>query len=168
MPVLFSLNIVVLGATQLKGYVMQRKLLVILTTMSNLLTVVGCSSMGYNINLWDYLTFIVLFLGVVAFLVALVWVLGLPGRIAIARRHPEAEAVNLMGWVGFMAIVPWIQALIWAFKPTDVVDIRYFPREEAQHIDGMIAKLGGKPVSDKAPEPPKGGEDTKGIADKRE
>jgi len=30
--------------------------------------------------------------------------LGLPGRIAIARRHPEAEAVNLMGAVGFMAV----------------------------------------------------------------
>ena len=36
----------------------------------------------------------------------------------------------MMGWVGFMAVVPWIQARIWAFKPTDVVDIRRFPREE--------------------------------------
>ena len=36
--------------------------------------------------------------------------LGLPGRIAIARNHPEAEAVYLMGWVGFMAVVPWVQA----------------------------------------------------------
>jgi hypothetical protein len=47
-----------------------------------------------------------------------VLVLGLPGRIAIARHHPEAEAVYLMGWVGFLAIVPWIQAFIWAFKPS--------------------------------------------------
>jgi hypothetical protein len=31
-----------------------------------------------------------------------VFLLVLPGR-AIARRHPEAEAVNLMGSVGFMA-----------------------------------------------------------------
>jgi hypothetical protein len=22
----------------------------------------------------------------------------------------------MMGWVGFLAIVPWIQAFIWAFK----------------------------------------------------
>jgi hypothetical protein len=35
-----------------------------------------------------------------------------------------------MGWVGFLAVVPWIQALIWAFKPTDKVDIRRFPLEE--------------------------------------
>ena len=34
------------------------------------------------------------FLGVVVFL------LGLPGRIAIARNHSDAEAINLMGWVG--------------------------------------------------------------------
>ena len=40
-----------------------------------------------------------------------VFVLGLPGRIAIARNHPEAEAVYLMGWIGFLAVVPWIQAL---------------------------------------------------------
>ena len=26
------------------------------------------------------------------------------GRIAIARRDPEAEAVNMMGWLGFVAI----------------------------------------------------------------
>src|SRR5512132_3395248 len=26
-----------------------------------------------------------------------------------------------MGWAGFLLIVPWIQAFIWAFKPTDVV-----------------------------------------------
>jgi hypothetical protein len=31
----------------------------------------------------------------------------------------EADAIYLMGWVGFLAVVPWIQALIWAFKPTE-------------------------------------------------
>jgi hypothetical protein len=65
-------------------------------------------------------------------------VLGLPGKIAIARKHPDADAVNLMGWVGFLAVVPWIQALIWAFKPTDVIDIRRFPRQEQAAIDEEI------------------------------
>ena len=45
-----------------------------------------------------------------------------PRRRAIARKHPEAEAVYLMGWVGFLAIVPWVQALGWAFKPTTVIE----------------------------------------------
>jgi hypothetical protein len=32
-----------------------------------------------------------------------------------------------MGWIGFLAVVPWIQALIWALKPTTVIDVRYLP-----------------------------------------
>lgn len=81
-------------------------------------------------HFWDWITLVCVMLTVLGFLVLLVWLLGLPGRIAIARNHPDAEAVYTMGWVGFIAIVPWIQALIWAFKPTDKVDIRYLPEEE--------------------------------------
>jgi hypothetical protein len=70
--------------------------------------------------------------------------LGLPGRIAIARNHPEAEAVYLMGWIGFLAVVPWIQALGWAFKPTTVIDVRYLPKERRTETEATIAKLTGK------------------------
>jgi hypothetical protein len=42
-----------------------------------------------------------------------------------------------------MAIVPWMQAFMWAFKPTDVVDIRYFPRREQQNIDEMLTRMKG-------------------------
>jgi Protein of unknown function (DUF3302) len=124
--------------------------------------------LGFQITLWDYLTFLVLFLGLVAFLVVVVFVLGLPGRIAIARHHPEADAVNIMGWVGFVAIVPWIQAFIWAFKPTNVVDIRYLPQQEQQDTDRMIAKLGGKPASETTAEPAKDGGETKRKAENPE
>jgi len=53
------------------------------------------------------------------------------------------EAVKIMGYAGFLAVVPWIQAFIWAFKPTDVVDIRRFPAEEAQATEEEIARLKG-------------------------
>ena len=109
--------------------------------------------LGFQLNMWDYLTFGAIFACVVALLAVGVFILGLPGRIALARRHPEAEAVNLMGWVGFLAIVPWIQALIWAFKPTNVVDVRYFPREEARHIEEEIARLSDKTDVQKTPGP---------------
>ena len=102
------------------------------------------SLVGFHVGFWDYVTFATMFLIVIAVLTLVVLILGLPGRIAIARKHPEADAVNLMGWVGFMAIVPWIQALIWAFKPTDVIDIRNLPKEERREIDAMIARLTGK------------------------
>jgi hypothetical protein len=98
---------------------------------------------GFHVGFWDYITFAALLVIVVVFLAVLVFILGLPGRIAIARNHPEADAVNLMGWVGFMAIVPWIQALIWAFKPTNVIDIRYLPDEERQETAAMITRLRG-------------------------
>jgi hypothetical protein len=107
--------------------------------------------LGFHVGFWDYMTFVAIFVIVCGFLAAAVFILGLPGRIAIARRHPEADAVYLMGWVGFLAIVPWIQALIWAFKPTDVMNIRYLPKEENRETDAMIARLTGEAPSPQAP-----------------
>jgi hypothetical protein len=103
--------------------------------------------LGFKIGFWDYITFASLAVIVFGFVLFLIFILGLPGKIAIARKHPEAEAVQLMGWVGFVAIVPWIQALIWAFKPTDVVDIRRFPQEERIATEEEIRRLSGKSPS---------------------
>jgi hypothetical protein len=94
-----------------------------------------------TLDFWDYVFFGSAFVLVVAFLMFLLFVLGLPGKIAVSRNHPDAEAVNLMGWVGFAAVIPWIQALIWAFKPTDIIDIRRLPKAEAEATAAMIAKM---------------------------
>jgi hypothetical protein len=107
--------------------------------------------LGFDLDLWDYLTFGVILALVAAFLAAAVFVLGLPGRIAIARKHPDADAINMMGWLGFLAVVPWIQAFIWAFKPTDVVDIRYFPKQEQQNIAEMLARMKGETTTEQKP-----------------
>jgi len=101
--------------------------------------------LGFKLDFWDYATFAVLALLAPAGLFTVVWLAGLPGRIAIARKHPDAEAVKMMGYAGFLAAVPWIQAFIWAFKPTDIVDIRRFPAQEAKGIDEEIARLRGQP-----------------------
>lgn len=100
--------------------------------------------LGFELDFWDYATFAVLTVLGVAFLCALVFVLGLPGRIAMARKHPDAAAVNIMGWAGALAVVPWIQAFIWAFKPTTIVDLRRYPKAEDAAIDEEIAKLEGR------------------------
>lgn len=99
---------------------------------------------GFEVTFWDYVTFVVLFFLGVSALVFLVWMAGLPGRIAIARRHPDADAVRVMGYAGFLTVVPWIQAFIWAFKPTTIIDIRNTPKEERKHIEESIARLTGK------------------------
>ncbi len=43
----------------------------------------------------------------------------LPGRIARSRNHPQAEAINVGGWLGALLLfVLWPLVLIWAFtKP---------------------------------------------------
>ena len=109
---------------------------------------------GFHVGAWDYLTFAAMLVIIAAALTLAVLILGLPGRIAIARKHPEADAVNLMGYLGFLAIVPWVKAFIWAFKPTDVVDIRYLPREEMRETDAMIARLTGKAGPPEQPSQP--------------
>jgi hypothetical protein len=101
--------------------------------------------LGFQVSVWDYVTFAAIFIIVLAGLAAAIFILGLPGRIAIARNHPEADAVNLMGWIGFVAVVPWVQALIWAFKPTDVVDLRYLPKQRQRETADMLARLRGGP-----------------------
>ena len=102
--------------------------------------------LGFDLDLWDYLTFLILAICIVALIMSWLFLAGLPGRIAIARQHPEAEAVKYLGYAGLLPTVyPWMQALIWAFKPTDIVDIRRFPREEAIETDKEIARLRGLP-----------------------
>lgn len=103
--------------------------------------------LGFELDFWDYVTFATLALAGAGFTVTMLWFAGLPGRIALARKHPEAEAVNLMGWAGiFPTIYPWVQAFIWAFKPTDVIDIRRWPAEERRAIEEEHARLRGQPA----------------------
>ena len=101
----------------------------------------GWTALQNSYYFWDVITLLCGMTCVFGGLAAFAWLLGLPGRIAVARNHPEAEAVYAMGWAGFLAVIPWINAFIWAFKPTDVVDIRRFPDEEAEAIKRDIARL---------------------------
>lgn len=41
--------------------------------------------------------------------------LGLPGEIARSRGHPQAEAINICGWMGIVTLVSWPIAMVWAY-----------------------------------------------------
>ncbi len=43
----------------------------------------------------------------------------LPGQTATERGHPQAEAINVLGWVGLLlGVAPWLVALVCAYmKP---------------------------------------------------
>ena len=101
--------------------------------------------LGFELDFWDYATFATAALAGAAGVLTYIWIAGLPGRIALARKHPEAEAVKIMGWAGLLpTVLPWVQAFIWAFRPTDIVDIRRFPREEAKALDEEARQLKGE------------------------
>jgi hypothetical protein len=102
--------------------------------------------LGFELDFWDYATFVTAALAGGAGVLIYIWIAGLPGRIALARNHPEAEAVKIMGWAGLLpTILPWVQAFIWAFKPTDIVDIRRFPKEEAKALEEEADRLKDRP-----------------------
>jgi hypothetical protein len=100
--------------------------------------------LGFELDIWDYRTFLAFFVLVVAGICAAIFVLGLPGRITV---HLEAEAASIMGWVGFVAVVRWTQGFIWAFKPVNVVAIRYMLAEVRRETEREITHLPGKSLS---------------------
>lgn len=60
----------------------------------------------------------------VAAVVGIVIVLGgLPGKIARERNHPQADAINVCGWVGLLTGVFWFIALVWAYTKPPVMVI---------------------------------------------
>ena len=69
----------------------------------------------FPVSGWDYLTFLVIFMIGVAFLAFVIFILGLPGRIAIARNHPEAT--QSMPWDGSLfGRVRWILGIYLGFQ----------------------------------------------------
>ena len=55
--------------------------------------------------------------------------------------------------MGLFFAFPWIQAFGCAFKPTNLVDIRYFPRKEQMNIEEETAHLQGKEEKDSKTHP---------------
>jgi hypothetical protein len=60
----------------------------------------------------------------------------IPGRIARAANHPQAEAINLLGWFGLLAGgVGWVIALIWA---------KTVPGADARALEARVEALEAK------------------------
>jgi hypothetical protein len=110
---------------------------------------------------YDYLTLAALILLLLAVMGLVLFVMGLPGKIAIKRNHPHAEAVNVMGWMGFLAVVPWVHAFMWAFHDSVTIDLRRFPEEERDAIRKEISRLGGKPAAPETGQPAPPADETK-------
>lgn len=99
--------------------------------------------LGRPLDNYDYMTFAAIILLLAAVMGLILFLMGLPGKIALKRNHPHAEAVNIMGWMGFLAVVPWVHAFMWAFHDAATVDIRRFPKAEKDAVRKEIERLGG-------------------------
>jgi hypothetical protein len=64
----------------------------------------------------DIFAWIVLIVLITTALVAFIILAMLPGKIARQRAHPQADAINVAGWLGALAMgIFWPLALIWAY-----------------------------------------------------
>ncbi len=70
----------------------------------------------------DILTFVVFAILIAAAIFVIVKLGGLPGKLARQRSHPQADAINVAGWLGLFTVgVVWVLAMVWAFmKPPRV------------------------------------------------
>lgn len=70
-----------------------------------------------GIDYFAWIVFIVILLAVIVVFVALAQ---LPGKMAAANGHPQADAINMASWLGiiFTGGIVWILAMIWSrMKP---------------------------------------------------
>ncbi|MBW1688470.1 MAG: DUF3302 domain-containing protein [Deltaproteobacteria bacterium] len=71
----------------------------------------------------------------------LIWIVlevaKIPGMKARERHHPQADAINVLGWAGLlMGGVGWVVALVWAYTkpPLVVVVADASPREVGEAV----------------------------------
>ena len=78
---------------------------------------------------------LVVFAVLIAFVVFLVVKLGpMPGNIARNRSHAQADAINVLGWIGVVTLgLAWPIALVWAFTRSG--------EQHAAHLSERVATL---------------------------
>ena len=87
----------------------------------------------------DIFTFVVMFVLLTAVAV-LIKILGaLPGKLAHSRAHPQADAINVCGWLGIVTLgIAWPVALVWAYtRPTAAGSASVQEAEYAQSVEAM-------------------------------
>lgn len=78
---------------------------------------------------------LVIFAVLIAFAIFLAVKLGpLPGNIARKRGHPQADAINVLGWIGVVTLgLAWPIALVWAYTRSG--------EHQAAHLGERVAAL---------------------------
>ena len=101
--------------------------------------------MGLNI-----FALVVLIVLIAAVLIIAALIGAAPGRIAKERKHPQADAINVCGWLGLITLgIPWIVAMVWAYaKPLQAMsggDLAERVDALEEEIRRLRAGAGGSP-----------------------
>ena len=84
--------------------------------------------------LLDIFALIVMGILIAVVIVAVVKLGPLPGNIAKNRGHPQADAINVLGWIGVITLgLAWPFALVWAFTRT--------AEQQATYLSERVALL---------------------------
>ena len=54
---------------------------------------------------------------ILAMVVAVIYIglASMPGKTARKRGHPQADAINMLGWIGLLiGVLPWLVAMVWS------------------------------------------------------
>lgn len=89
--------------------------------------------------------FALIVLGVlIAAVIWLVVIIGrIPGNMARAANHPQAEAINLLAWIGLLTLgLGWFVALVWA-KTTPIAPGPQLEQRVGE-LEARLAELEGK------------------------
>jgi hypothetical protein len=70
-------------------------------------------------------SFIILVVAAVAGVLIFLELGAIPGNKAREKGHPQADAINILGWLGLLLAGPgWIIALVWAYTKPQAAPLR--------------------------------------------
>ena len=59
--------------------------------------------------------FVILVILVMVVAVIYIEIASMPGKTARERGHPQADAINMLGWIGLLlGVGPWLVAMVWS------------------------------------------------------
>lgn len=89
----------------------------------------------------DIITAVFLLIFLVLFILLIVFLGGWPGRTARQRRHPNADAIAVMGWIGIFIFLPlWIAALIMAYYKSGGIKPTLYIQQETPRAKPFVSE----------------------------
>ena len=95
---------------------------------------------------FDVFALIILTVLLVTTVGIVIWLAMLPGKVAAKREHPQAEAINVAGWLGILTGIVWVLAMIWAYARVG----EGVSAQRIREIEDRLAALEGRDAEEGA------------------